>query len=407
VNSAVKTAKPRRWLRRLAIAGGVAGMACGAMWVALHAFPDFGPVMADGARKVFGPGAVAWVEDLVYGAEDQIHLAVRSEAPPTTYWEVPSPSAVPAVAVAVADEDSPPSFAAPHRKVAARGDGAWIPVRTSTDGARAVLYKTLVHPDPKRPYAVVAIVAMDLREIALEMVAGTEEPESTKVPRSHRPGVVPDADKPTVMAVFNGGFKAMHGNFGMRIGQDAFLPPREGSCTIALLPDADIEIRTFSAIEDDEPQMIAFRQTPPCLVERGEPNKRLLNEFTRNWGASVDGDTIIRRSAIGLSHDKRFLFYGLGDAVSARSIGDALLAAGAYDAAQLDVNSAYPRFMLVAHDPAGSLALTDPLIPGLHYKPTEYVVTPEPRDFFYIKRKPHDELSPRIQSSVAHPPALP
>lgn len=68
-------------------------------------------------------------------------------------------------------------------------------MHVSTDSERAAMYKTLVHPDPKRPYAVVAIMAMDLREIDLEMIAGTEEPESTTVPRSHRPGVVPDADK--------------------------------------------------------------------------------------------------------------------------------------------------------------------------------------------------------------------
>jgi hypothetical protein len=79
VKRTVKTAKPRRWKRRLAIAGLVAGVLVGAMWGALHAFPDFGPVMADGARKVLGPGAVAWAEDLVYGAEDQIHLAVTSD----------------------------------------------------------------------------------------------------------------------------------------------------------------------------------------------------------------------------------------------------------------------------------------------------------------------------------------
>ncbi len=407
MKTTVSTAKRRGWKRRLAIAGLVASLLVGTMWVVLHVFPELGAMIADGTRKIIGPGAVAWVEDLVYGAEDKIHLAVMSDQPPTTYWEVPLPSAVPAAP----EEAPPPSFAAPHPRVAAQGDGEWIPVRASTDGERAAMYKTLVHPDPKRPYAVVAIMAMDLREIDLEMVAGTEEPESTKVPRSHRPGVIPDADKPTVMAVFNGGFKAMHGNFGMRIGRDTFLPPREASCTIALLPNEDIEIRTFSEIKDDEPHMLAFRQTPPCLIERGEPNTRLLNEFTKNWGASVAGDTIIRRSALGLSHDKHFLFYGIGDAVSARSIGDALLAAGAYDAAQLDVNSAYPRFMLVAHGPAGkagdSLALTDPLIPGLHYRPTEYVVTPEPRDFFYVKRKTHPELSPRVQSSIAHPPPPP
>jgi len=72
---------------------------------------------------------------------------------------------------------------------------------------------------------------------------------------------------------------------------------------------------------------------------------------------------------------------GLGDAVSARSIGDAMLAAGAYDAAQLDVNSAYPRFMLVAHGPAGkapdSLELTDPLIPDLLERPGQLGGQPE------------------------------
>jgi hypothetical protein len=397
--------KPRRWRRRLVRAGIVAGVLVGGMWVALHVFPGFGPMMADGARDVVGPGPVAAVEDLVYGAEDKLHMAVKSSDAPTTYWEIPAAPAAPAATTE--NDDPPPSFAAPYPKVAAKGDGAWLPVRASTDGDRVAMYKSLVHPDPKRPYAAVAIMAMDLREIDLEMVAGTEEPESTKVRRSHRPGVVPEADRPTAMAVFNGGFKAMHGNFGMRIGQDTFLPPRESSCTLALLPNDELEIRTFSEIKDDEPNMIAFRQMPPCLIERGAPNKRLLNEFTRNWGASVAGDTIIRRSAIGLSQDKRFLFYGLGDAVSARSIGDALLAAGAYDAAQLDVNRAYPRFLLVAHGPAGKPALTDPLIPDLQYRPTEYVVTPEPRDFFYIKRKPRPVVSAPAASAVGAAPIAP
>lgn len=413
MKTAVRTVKRRRWRRRLAIAGAVMGVLVVAMWIALHVFPDFGPMMADGARRIVGPGPVAWIEDLVYSTEDKIHMVVKSDEPPTTYWEVPDalkePTAAPAAPAApdVPKPVPPPRFSAPHAKVAAKGDGEWIAVHAATDSEPDAMYKTLVHPDPKRPYAAVAIVAMDLRAIDLEMVAGTEEPESSKVPKSHRPGLVPEADKPSVMAVFNGGFKAMHGNFGMRIGKDTFLPPRDSSCTIALLPNEDVEIRTFSEIAGDEPHMVAFRQTPPCLVERGAPNKRLLDEFNKNWGASVDGDTIIRRSAIGLSRDKHFLFYGLGEAVSARSIGDALLAAGAYDAAQLDVNSVYPRFMLVAHgadgkDP-GTLRLTDPLIPDLQFRRTEYVTTPEPRDFFYIKRKAHHELGPAVESRLTLP----
>ena len=331
---------------------------------------------------------MAWLEDTVYGAEDRIHLAVHADDPPATFWEEPAAPPAPAAPT----DEPPPGFTPPYAKVAGRGDGRWLPMQAATDPGRVAMYKTLVHPDPKRPYAVVAVVAMDLRALELEMVAGTQEPESSAVPRAHRPGVVPPADRAALTAVWNGGFKAVHGGFGMRIGADTFLPPRERSCTIGVLPDHAVEIRTYAELAADAPRMLAFRQTPPCLIERGEPNRRLLDEFTKYWGASVSGDTIIRRSALGISRDQRFLFYALGDAVSARSIGAALLAAGAYDAAQLDVNQAYPRFLLVSHDlpgqPPDTATLTDPLVPGLDYRPTDYVTSPEPRDFFYVRRKP-------------------
>jgi len=359
------------------------GAIVGGTWIALHEIPSFGPMMADGIRKVVGPRPVAWMEDLVYGAEDRIHLAVKGDEAPKTFWEVPAPSSLPA-----APEDGPPpAFSPPYPSVAAKGDGTWIPVRASTDTDGVAMYKALIHPDPKRPYAAVAVMAMDMRELDLEMIAGTEEPESPHVPRSHRPGLVPENDRGLVTAVFNGGFKAVHGGFGMRVGSDTFVPPKETSCTVALLPNEEMEIRTFSVIKDDEPNMLAYRQTPPCLVERGETNSALSNELTKNWGASVSGDTIIRRSALGLSKDKKYLYYALGDAVTAHSIAEAMRAVGAYDAAQLDVNYAYPRFMLVARGKSGSLELTQPLVPDLKYGPTEYVGVAEQRDFFYVKRK--------------------
>jgi hypothetical protein len=375
--------KKSRWRRRLTIAGVSVAVLGGATWIALHELPWFGPMMADAARSVLGPRAVAWMEDVVYGAEDRIHLAVSPHEPPKTFWEIPPPAEVPKPP----DDGPPPAFDPPFSAVAATGDGTWIPVRAPNDDDHVALYKSLVHPDPKRPYAAVAVMAMDLRELELQMVAGTQEPESPSVPRSRRPGVVPEVDRGAVVAVFNGGFKAVHGSYGMRIGADTFLPPRDIACTIALTDNDGIRIRTYSAIQSEEPELIAYRQTPPCLVERGAPNKQLLNEFTKNWGASVSGETIIRRSAIGLSEDGRFLFYGLGDAVTARSIGAAMLAVGAYDAAQLDVNYSFPRMMLVEHDKDGSVELTAPLVPDLRYGPAEYLGVPSQRDFFYVKRK--------------------
>jgi len=61
--------------------------------------------------------------------------------------------------------------------------------------------------------------------------------------------------------------------------------------------------------------------------------------------------------------------------------------------------------MLVAHGAADqgldALALTDPLIPDLHYRPTEYVATAESRDFFYIKRKTPSSPGALIESSLS------
>jgi hypothetical protein len=134
--------------------------------------------------------------------------------------------------------------------------------------------------------------------------------------------------------------------------------------------------------------MVAYRQTPACLVEQGVENPGLGAELTTNWGAAIDGQTVIRRSAIGVDERGEVLFYGMGDGLTAPSIAHALRTAGAHDVAQLDVNWAFPRFLLYSPGADGSgPTATEPLVPGTAYKPAEYVRMPEYRDFFYVTRK--------------------
>ncbi|NUP04686.1 MAG: hypothetical protein HOW73_01350 [Polyangiaceae bacterium] len=384
---------PRRWKRGLLIAGASTAALGVGMWVAIHEVPGFGPWLAEGVRSIVGPGPVAWAEDVVYGVEDWVNVRTKGDDAPTTYWEAPKE----AEPIVVVDEkghtvvldpkvDAPPAFEPPHEKVAAEGDGTWTPFRLSSDNGPVNMWRSLVHPDPKRPFAAVAVVAMDLSKIDLHIVAGTEEPKSQRVPRADRPGLVPDTDQKDLIAAFNGGFRAEHGNYGMKIAGAEFLPPRDIACTLAKEPSGMLTIRTFSNIKERQDSFAWYRQTPPCLVEEGAPNPGLLHEFNRNWGAAVGGDTIIRRSAIGISKDGRYLFYALGDATTAQSIGKAMLAVGAYQAAQLDVNFSYPRFFLFEHGEAGP-SIAEGVIPGLKHKPTEYVGLSEQRDFFYVTRK--------------------
>ncbi|MFO0758376.1 MAG: phosphodiester glycosidase family protein [Byssovorax sp.] len=391
--------KPRR-RRRALIALGVAGAGVPALWFAINHVPWLGPVLADGARAVLGPGPVAWLEDTAYALQDRIDRIRYKDAPPKTFWEAPeAPSGAPAAALPSAEAQAekpaepgaqpvydgfpPPPFQAPFSNVAAQGDGTWIAMKEPG------MAKSLVHPDPKRSFAAVAVVAIDLRRIDLKMVAGTTEPSSTSVKSDHRPGLIPKEAGDALIAAFNGGFKTTHGHYGMMLDGETFVPPRDISCTVGLYKDGSIRIRTWPELKPSEPDMLGYRQTPPCLVEQGKTNTVLdTGEYNRNWGAAVGGETVIRRSAIGIDKDGHTLFYGFGDAVTAQSLSQAMKAIGAMDAAQLDVNYSYPRFLLYERPaPDAPPKAASSLVPGVKFVSREYVEEPSPRDFFYLVRR--------------------
>ncbi len=407
-NSNQVEAPQGRRRRRLFVGLGITAAVPVCMWGALHAFPGFGPAMADGARSVLGPGAVAWAEDTVYGIEDRIKRVVYRNAPPKTYWEEPAATA-PSPALAKAEgapgqpgeegakgeakpaEFAPANYEAPFPKVASPSDGRWIPIVDPADPAGApAMFKSLVHPDPRRSFAAVAVVAIDLSRVDLTMVLGTVEPRSQAVSREQRPGVIPRERFDTLLAAFNGGFKAEHGHYGAMLDGQTLIAPRDTSCTVALYKDSSIEIRTWPVVRDRAGDMTGYRQTPPCLVEQGQIHERLLQaEESKGWGAAVGGETVIRRSSIGLSSDHKTLFYGFGDSVSAGSLARAMKAAGSEDAAQLDVNGMYPRFLFYGRTPPGGTPqVSSALVPDVPFVRSEYVGRPEGRDFFYLTRKP-------------------
>jgi hypothetical protein len=394
-------AKPRwlgrrwSWKKRLLVGAGVSAVGVAGLWIAMHEVPWLGPALAEGARSVLGPSAVAWLEDKSYGVADEINQLRHRNDPPKDFWvtgrEVSAPAPVEGKA---APSFPPPRFAPPASSVAAERDGIWYALEegraAEPSGAVGPLVKAQVHPDDKRGFAVVAVTAIDLERLDLHLVAGLEEPTSQHVPRARRPGLVPPEHLATVVAAFNGGFRAVHGQWGMRIGADHFLSPRDAGCTVALFPEPGpvVEIGTWKALKSREASMLALRQTPPCLVEGGQLNPS-ATDHAKGWGATVSGETIIRRSAIGVDKTGKVLFYGMGDALTAQTIGVALKAAGAVSVAQLDVNYSYPRFVLFSEPAAGKSypEAKHSLIKDVKYRSGEYTNDPQLRDFFYLARK--------------------
>jgi len=386
------------------------------------------PEWVDQARAVVGPAPIAFAENTFYGLADVYHrLTFRGRTTPS-YWTSPTPlppsavtapiqppmphmaavkeqrpslsvQAIPTLAPSPTPEPTPtpaptasptpvfifrPRDVSPlYSKLAAPDEGVWVAMPNALDAKRAappLMYKTFLHPDPARPFARIAIVAIDATLVRLHAVAGTGEPVSP-VP-VERTGLIPASDLPSLVAAFNGGFRAMHGYYGMMVNVQILLPPQPRSDTIAIYPDGRVDIAPWPVISDTLPQMESFRQTPPYLAYRGQLNPALVNERSVVWGAAVDSNTVIWRSALGLSADGRTLFYAAGESLTARRLAEALVAAGASNAAELDVNWSFERFLTYA--PVNGHLAEDVLLNGMMYQPGMYVSRPAERDFFYL-----------------------
>src|SRR5690606_22558075 len=152
------------------------------LWIAVHNVPWLGPAIADGLRSVLGTERVSRLEDFVYGVEDRWNQFWRKDEPPKAYWEVPETSEPPPPPDPSGSAEAGPALP-PFRPadvgpmfkfLAAKGDGVWIGVPDPVaPGDPPILYKTLIHPDSKRPWAELFVVAVDLRRVELHLVAGT------------------------------------------------------------------------------------------------------------------------------------------------------------------------------------------------------------------------------------------
>jgi hypothetical protein len=402
--------KKGRWRRRLKIAALATPVLMVAMWLAVHHIPGFGPLVADTLRAVVGKKAVAWLEDTVYGVEDWVNRRTRSEQKPEALWEVPASATAEAAPAgttpstagsaktdgsAEAAEAKPPFRLANvdpiYDNIATRGDGVWLPLtdpRKPNDRVR--LLKTMLHPDKHRSWAVVAVIALDLSSIDLHLVAGRYEPKSkTKEAKAYkRTAVIPSDHHDALIAAFNGGYKATHGDYGMLIDDVTLVPPRPLACCVAKYKDGGYRIGSWKALRDTKDDMVWLRQTPICMYEDGKPHPA-LSMPKMGWGASaVSGTTVIRRSAIGIDDARKVIYVGIGDFTTAQTIARALKHAGATSIAQLDVNFSFPKFLTYKHDEGDShKLLAVPLTGKFEFEPDQYVGTRSHRDFFYIVRR--------------------
>lgn len=384
-----------RWRRILLWLFGAGVALVGLTYWAVHRFEWAGPLVANSLRSVIGVDNVAHLEDLVYAVEDRVNRLTRKNEKPQAHWQVPAVAPAPSAAPATSS-DAPrlPPFApkdpGPALKAwSAPGDGKWVPiVDARRPGEPPYMMKTLLHPDATRSWAEVFVVAIDLRRVRLYAVAGTREPaaDSPEGEKYQRTALIPTEHDQELLGAFNGGFMTEHGGYGMKIDGVTLVKPKSNACTIAVYNDDSVRIAPWRELAADEPKLRWFRQAPECMWAADKLHPGLIGGKGLKWGATLDGDTVIRRSAIGLNAARDVLYVSITNHTSARVLADGVHHCGAVDVAQLDVNWSYPKF--VTFEPGGggperqAVALAD----GFEYSPDEYIRKKQRRDFFYLMR---------------------
>ena len=222
-------------------------------------------------------------------------------------------------------------------------EGQWQPFITD-QYQRVVAYRTALQPDKSRGYAHAVIVAIDLRHTRLHFVLGYEEPASPN--QFARPGIIPAQDyrAGVLLAAFNGGFQAKHGQFGAMADGQVALPAKGGLGTLVIYKDGSVALGAWGTDVQSTPDEQSWRQNGPLMVTQGAVNPHTADFAPKDWGYVFGGGVATFRSGVGISRDRQTLYFVVGPSLTTSSLAAAMAHAGIWNGIQLDINRPWTRF---------------------------------------------------------------
>lgn len=390
-------------------------------WLLLTYRPDVAAQLANPLRRILGNERVAQLESFAFTVQDKARQAQYGLglAEPASPWEAPSPVATPAPTPTATPSPTLPPSATPTALTQAgdstataassptptqtpsptatpfpqwtlpnlepfgtlAGEGVWQPYLTNPAG-EVVALRAFLQPDPERPYTSVGVVAFDLQKTQLHYVLGSQEPALPGGPRGTGRIPVEDMQPGRLLATFNGGFLATHGEYGAMSGGLVALPAKLGYGTVAELESGELQIGEWGVEINPDAAYTFWRQNARMVVHNGQINERVYNSSIITWGGSINGDIVTWRSGIGLDENQEVLYYLAGPSVSMPVLAQAMMAAGVHNGILLDINATWVHFAAIHSD--GEELRAEPLFgEGMETNVDRYLKQ-SGRDFFYI-----------------------
>lgn len=362
-------------------------------------------------------------------AESMITAASPSRAPSSPTRDAPRPAAAgPGMGVPRA---WPPPALEPLLSPAQEHEGQWVSlngdpfIKPSSDPL-GHFYTTFLRTDPEREFSRILITAWDPLTVELHMMSGTDEPKSATGETGS--GLVPrDPDViQNLVAAFNGGFQASHGDFGMMVDGTLYVPPLPFAATVARDVDGRVGMGTWPPDQSVPKFLSSFRQNLTPLVADGR-----YNPYGRSWWGGVpsgwEDETRTVRSGLCLT-EGGLVAYFYGAKVDAEHLAKAMLALDCSYGLHLDMNQGHTGLEFYHVDRVDQLpplamrldkmwqaegAVSD--APGLRFRGRRLFrsmqlmnfprfIRRESRDFFYLTARPMITEGVRrgLQWSVPH-----
>jgi hypothetical protein len=222
-----------------------------------------------------------------------------------------------------------------------RAQAGWAVVSASGRGVMVDTREIVLGPLTFRA------LRMRARTTLLRWHVGTLDPPGAarSVPVDAGPSIDWRSEGPAgVVAVFNGGFKVAAGAGGSEADGSVLRPLVDGDMTIALNAEGQWEMGDWGSpgFPAKDFHAMSLRQNLPPLVLDGAVTAAGATSEWNQWGSTVSHSPNELRTGLGVDARGNLIYVASTVPVAADQLGRALVAAGAVEAMQLDINPAWP-----------------------------------------------------------------
>ena len=230
----------------------------------------------------------------------------------------------------------------------------WTTLSTGPRGV-AIDKQTFTQPD-----GVAVTVARFIRNnVTFNLHIGSQEPPTNGATLGPQAGAaVSPAEQPTLLACFNGGFKANAGVGGVQTNGTVLLPLKTGEASLVIDTDGSARIGVWgSTVPTPGEPVASVRQNLPPLIQGGQAAPDVGT--WQDWGYTLGNVPRVPRSALGQDAAGNLLYAAAGYSLPV-DLSGALLTAGAVTAMELDINPSTLQLDTAA-TPGGPLAAQVPV----------------------------------------------